>query len=221
MVSLLDIIGPVMVGPSSSHTAGACRLGLIARALLGDTPETAKVELHGSFARTGTGHGTDRAIAAGLLGYQPDDERIREALDDAERAGMSITFENTKLRGEHHPNTTRITVRRDGRSAVLTGSSLGAGRIMVTAIDNFPVEITGAYPTLVVVARDEPGIVASVATALSEGAVNLATMRVSRRQKGGDAIHIYELDSPPTPDALDRIRAVKAVKTLRVVERVS
>ncbi|MEO5826020.1 MAG: L-serine ammonia-lyase, iron-sulfur-dependent subunit beta [Gemmatimonadales bacterium] len=221
MVSLLDIIGPVMVGPSSSHTAGACRLGLIARALLGGTPETAKVELHGSFARTGTGHGTDRAIAAGLLGYQPDDERIREALDDAERAGMAITFDNTKLRGEHHPNTTRITVRREGRSAVMTGSSLGAGRIMVTAIDNFPVEITGAYPTLVVVAHDEPGIVASVATALSEGKVNLATMRVSRRQKGGDAIHIYELDSPPTPDALDRIRAIKAVKTLRVVERVS
>lgn len=221
MVSLLDIIGPVMVGPSSSHTAGACRLGLIARALLGGTPETAKVELHGSFARTGTGHGTDRAIAAGLLGYQPDDERIREALDDAERAGMAITFDNTKLRGEHHPNTTRITVRRDGQSAVMTGSSLGAGRILVTAIDNFPVEITGAYATLVVVAHDEPGIVASVATALSEGKVNLATMRVSRRQKGGDAIHIYELDSPPTPDALDRIRAIKAVKTLRVVDRVS
>lgn len=221
MVSLLDIIGPVMVGPSSSHTAGACRLGLIARALLGGTPETAKVELHGSFARTGTGHGTDRAIAAGLLGYQPDDERIREALDDAERAGMAISFDNTKLRGEHHPNTTRITVRREGRSAVMTGSSLGAGRILVTAIDNFPVEITGAYPTLVVVAHDEPGIVASVATALSEGAVNLATMRVSRRQKGGDAIHIYELDSPPTADALERIRAIKAVKTLRVVERVS
>ncbi len=221
MVSLLDIIGPVMVGPSSSHTAGACRLGLIARALLGGTPETAKVELHGSFARTGTGHGTDRAIAAGLLGYQPDDERIREALDHAERAGMTITFDNTKLRGEHHPNTTRITVRREGRSAVMTGSSLGAGRILVTAIDNFPVEITGTYPTLVVVAHDEPGIVASVATALSEGKVNLATMRVSRRQKGGDAIHIYELDSPPTIDALDRIRAIKAVKTLRVVERVS
>lgn len=221
MVSLLDIIGPVMVGPSSSHTAGACRLGLIARALLGGTPETAKVELHGSFARTGTGHGTDRAIAAGLLGFQPDDERIREALDHAAAAGMTITFDNTKLRGEHHPNTTRITVRRDGRSAVMTGSSLGAGRIVVTAIDNFPVEITGAYPTLVVVAHDEPGIVASVATALSEGKVNLATMRVSRRQKGGDAIHIYELDSPPTTDALDRIRAIKAVKTLRVVERVS
>lgn len=221
MVSLLDIIGPVMVGPSSSHTAGACRLGLIARALVGGTPEKAKVELHGSFARTGTGHGTDRAIAGGLLGYQPDDERLRESLDHAAAAGLAIAFENTRLRGDHHPNTTRITVWRGGRSATLTGSSLGAGRILVTAIDGFPVDVTGSYTTLVVVAHDEPGIVAQVATALAEEKVNLATMRVSRRQKGGDAIHVYELDSPPDAKAMERINALKAVKTVRVVERVA
>lgn len=220
MVSLLDIIGPVMVGPSSSHTAGACRLGLIARALVGGTPDKAKVELHGSFARTGTGHGTDRAIAGGLMGYQPDDERLRESLTAAEAAGLDITFENTKLRGEHHPNSTRITVTRDGKSATLTGSSIGAGRIIVTAIDGFPVEITGSYTTLVVVAHDEPGIVATVATALATEGVNLATMRVSRRQKGGDAIHVYELDSPPEPAAIGRISALRAVKTVRVVDRV-
>jgi L-serine dehydratase len=221
MVSLLDIIGPVMVGPSSSHTAGACRLGLIARALVGGTPEKAKVELHGSFARTGTGHGTDRAIAGGLLGYQPDDERLRESLAAAEQEGLAITFENTKLRGEHHPNSTRITVTRAGKTATLTGSSIGAGRIIVTAIDGFPVDITGAYTTLVVVAHDEPGIVATVATALATEGVNLATMRVSRRQKGGDAIHVYELDSPPAAAAIERIAALRAVKTVRVVDRVA
>lgn len=221
MVSLLDIIGPVMVGPSSSHTAGACRLGLIARALIGGTPHTAKVELHGSFARTGTGHGTDRAIAGGLMGYQPDDVRLRDSLEAAERAGLAITFENTKLRGDHHPNSTRITVTREGRNVVMIGSSIGAGRIVVTAIDGFPVDITGTYTTLVVVAHDEPGIVAKLATALAEESVNVATMRVSRRQKGGDAIHIYELDSPPGPAALVRISALPAVKTLRVVERVA
>lgn len=221
MVSLLDIIGPVMVGPSSSHTAGACRLGLIARALVGGTPDKAKVELHGSFARTGTGHGTDRAIAGGLLGYQPDDERLRESLAAAPAEGLEITFENTKLRGDHHPNTTRITVWKGGKSATLTGSSLGAGRILVTAIDGFPVDVTGAYTTLVVVAHDEPGIVAQVATALAEEKVNLATMRLSRRQKGGEAIHVYELDSPPDRAALERINALKAVKTVRVVERVA
>ena len=181
MVSLLDIIGPVMVGPSSSHTAGACRLGLIARALVGGTPEVAKVELHGSFARTGTGHGTDRAIAGGLLGFAPDDERLRDSLEAAAAAGMTITFANVKLRGDHHPNTARLTVTRDGKTASMIGSSLGAGRILVTSIDGFPVEITGAYTTMVVVAKDEPGIVATVATALSEQSVNLATMRVSRR----------------------------------------
>jgi L-serine dehydratase len=221
MVSLLDIIGPVMVGPSSSHTAGACRLGLIARALVGGTPDAAKVELHGSFARTGTGHGTDRAIAGGLLGFQPDDVRLRESLELAERAGLTIAFENTKIRGDHHPNTTRITVKREGRSAVMVGSSIGAGRIVVTSIDGFPVELTGSYPTLVVVAHDEPGIVAQLASALAEERVNLATMRVSRRQKGGDAIHIYELDSLPGTAALDRIRLLNAVTTLRIVDRVA
>src|SRR5665213_1053345 len=191
MVSLLDIIGPVMVGPSSSHTAGACRLGLIARALIGGTPETAKIELHGSFARTGTGHGTDRAIVGGLLGYQPDDVRLRESLEAAPAAGLIATFDNVKLRGDHHPNTTRITVTRDGRSVVMVGSSIGAGRIVVTAIDGFPVDVTGSYTTLVVVAHDEPGIVAKLATALAEESVNLATMRVSRRQKGGDGIRAW------------------------------
>ncbi|HPF61326.1 MAG: L-serine ammonia-lyase, iron-sulfur-dependent subunit beta [Gemmatimonadetes bacterium] len=221
MVSLLDIIGPVMVGPSSSHTAGACRLGLIARALVGGTPDRAKVELHGSFARTGVGHGTDRAIAGGLLGYAPDDERLRESLQAAEAEGMAITFENVKLRGDVHPNTARITVWRGERQAVLTGSSLGAGRILVTGIDGFPVEVTGAYTTLVLVAHDQPGIVAHVATALAAEGVNLATMRVSRRQKGGDAIHVYELDSPPEDAAVQRILQLKAVRTARVIERVA
>jgi L-serine dehydratase len=221
MVSLLDIIGPVMVGPSSSHTAGACRLGLFARGLVGGTPETARVELHGSFARTGSGHGTDRAIAGGLLGFAPDDERLRESLDLAEAAGLRITFENVKLRGDHHPNTTRILVQRGDATAQLTGSSLGAGRVLVTQIDGFPVEITGSYATLVIVARDEPGIVASVTQRLAAEGDNVATMRVSRRQKGGDAIHIYELDQPPSEAALAAIRSVPAVRLVREIARVA
>src|SRR5262245_17704263 len=131
MVSLLDIIGPVMVGPSSSHTAGACRIGLFTRGVLGGQPDSAKVELHGSFARTGVGHGTDRAIAGGLMGFLPHDERLRESLELAEKAGLKIEFSNAKLRGEHHPNTTRITVARSGQTAKIIGSSLGAGRILI------------------------------------------------------------------------------------------
>jgi L-serine dehydratase len=221
MVSLLDIIGPVMVGPSSSHTAGACRIGLFARGLVGGQPERALVELHGSFARTGTGHGTDRAIAGGLLGFAPDDERLRESLELAQSAGLEINFTNTKLRGDHHPNTTRITVHRAGQNAVVVGSSLGAGRIQVTSIDGFPVEITGSYPTLVVVAHDEPGIVALITQHLAAEGDNVATMRVSRRQKGGDAIHIYELDEKTSQAALDAIRAHPAVTLVRAIDRVS
>ncbi|HET7024802.1 MAG TPA: L-serine ammonia-lyase, iron-sulfur-dependent subunit beta [Gemmatimonadales bacterium] len=221
MVSLLDIIGPVMVGPSSSHTAGACRIGLIARGMVGGTPEKAKVELHGSFARTGVGHGTDRAIAGGLMGFAPDDERLRESLELAGAAGLAIEFANTKLRGDHHPNTTRITVTRGTTTATVIGSSLGAGRILITEIDGYPVEITGSYPVLVIVAHDEPGIVAKVSGVLASEENNISTMRVSRRQKGGDAIHIYELDAPASPGAVQRITALPAVKVLRSIDRVA
>src|SRR5919202_4994414 len=135
MVSLLDIIGPVMVGPSSSHTAGACRLGLLARCLVGGTPERAVLELHGSFARTGEGHGTDKALVGGLLGFRPDDERLRQALEIAEREGLDYRFEKTTLGDEVHPNTVRMTLERGARRAQVVGSSLGAGRVRLTEID--------------------------------------------------------------------------------------
>ena len=220
MVSLLDIIGPVMVGPSSSHTAGACRIGLFARALAGGQPDRAKVELHGSFARTGVGHGTDRAIAGGLLGLQPDDERLRQSLELAEAGDLAITFGNAKLRGEHHPNTVRITVTRGDRTVSVTGSSIGAGRITITEIDGYPVDITGAFPTLVFVAPDVPGIVAAATSALAGESANIATMRVSRRRKGGEAIHVYELDAPASDRAVEAIRAL-GVRMVRAVPRVA
>src|ERR1051326_1157886 len=136
-----------MVGPSSSHTAGACRLGLLARGLVGGTPERAKIELHGSFARTGEGHGTDKAIVGGLMGFRPDDDRLRTALEIAEREGLDYRFEKTTIAEDPPPNTVRIKVERDDRSAVMTGSSLGAGRVLITDIDGYPVEVTGNYHT--------------------------------------------------------------------------
>lgn len=210
-----------MVGPSSSHTAGACRIGLFARGLVDGQPDSAKVELHGSFARTGQGHGTDRAIAGGLLGFFPDDQRLRESLELAEKAGMAITFSNVKLKGDPHPNTARITVVRGEQQAVVTGSSLGAGRILITNVDGFPVEVTGAYPTLVFVARDEPGIVAAVSTLLAREGDNIASMRVSRRAKGGEAIHIYELDAPASAAAVEAMRAMSAIRMLRSIQRIA
>lgn len=214
MVSLLDIIGPVMVGPSSSHTAGACRLGLLARGLVGGTPERARIELHGSFARTGEGHGTDKAIVGGVMGFRPDDERLRTALDIAEREGLDYRFEKTTL-GEDadtHPNTVRLTVERGDRRSVMTGSSLGAGRVLVTEIDGYPVEVTGNYHTIVLVAEDVKGSIAGITHLLSAFDLNIATLKVTRRQRGGDAFMVYEIDEQPDERVRDVIRALPWVR---------
>jgi len=212
MVSLLDIIGPIMVGPSSSHTAGACRLGLLARALVGGTPQTARIELHGSFARTGEGHGTDKAIAGGLMGFRPDDERLRTALEIAEHEHLDYRFEKTTISDDAHPNTVRMSLERDGRSSVMTGSSLGAGRVLVTEIDGYPVEVTGNYDTVVLVAEDVRGSVARIAGILAEHGLNIATLRLSRKQRGGDAFMVIEIDEPPTEAVRDEIRALPWVR---------
>ncbi|HET7457179.1 MAG TPA: L-serine ammonia-lyase, iron-sulfur-dependent subunit beta [Gemmatimonadaceae bacterium] len=214
MVSLLDIIGPVMVGPSSSHTAGACRIGLLARCLVGGTPQRARVELHGSFARTGEGHGTDKAIVGGLMGFRPDDERLRTALEIAEREGLDYRFEKTTL-GEDtdtHPNTVRITLERGDRSAVMTGSSLGAGRVLVTDIDGYPVEVTGNLHTVVLVAEDVKGSVARIAGVLAEHGLNIATLRLTRKERGGDAFMVIEIDEAPGESVRDEIRALPWVR---------
>jgi L-serine dehydratase len=214
MVSLLDIIGPVMVGPSSSHTAGACRLGLLARGLVGGTPQTAHIQLHGSFARTGEGHGTDKAIVGGLMGFRPDDERLRDALDIMERDSLAYTFEKTTLGEDNdvHPNTVRITLTRNKYSAVMQGSSLGAGRVLITQIDGYPVEVTGNLHTIVLVAEDVKGSVARIATLLADAELNIATLRLSRKQRGGDAFMVIELDESPGENVRDTIRALPWVR---------
>jgi L-serine dehydratase len=221
MVSLLDIIGPVMVGPSSSHTAGACRLGLLARGLVGGTPERATIELHGSFARTGEGHGTDKAIVAGLMGFRPDDDRIRNALDIAAREGLDYRFEKTTLDEEAHPNTVRITLERGDRSAQMMGSSLGAGRVLVTQVDGFPVEVSGNYHTIVLVAEDMRGSIATIASVLADDGLNIATLRLTRQRKGGDAFMVIELDDYPTEETRDHIRALPWVRWAFRLDKVS
>ena len=223
MVSLLDIIGPVMVGPSSSHTAGACRIGLIARCLVGGTPQKASIELHGSFARTGEGHGTDKAIVGGLMGFKPDDERLRDALTIAEREGLDYRFEKTRLgdEGVTHPNTARITLSHENRTAQLIAASLGAGRILVSEIDGFPVEVTGNYHTLVLIAEDIRGSIAAIATILAERGMNIANLKLTRKQRGGDAFMVIDLDDAPPSGALDEIRALSWVKSAMGLDKVS
>ena len=212
-----------MVGPSSSHTAGACRLGLLARCLVGGTPERARIELHGSFARTGEGHGTDKAIVGGLMGFRPDDERIREALGIAEREGLDYKFEKTTLGEENeiHPNTVRITVERGDRSSIMVGSSLGAGRVLVTEIDGYPVEVTGNYHTIVLVAEDVPGSVARIATVLADDGINIATLRLTRKQRGGEAFMVIEVDEQPDENVRSDIRALPWVRWAFRLDKVS
>mgnify|MGYP001574953705 FL=1 len=214
MVSILDIIGPVMVGPSSSHTAGACRLGLLARNLVGGTPQRAHAELHGSFARTGEGHGTDKAIVGGLMGFRPDDDRLRTALEIAEGEGLAYTFAKTRLGEENevHPNTVRITVERGDRTAVMTGSSLGAGRVLVTEIDGFPVEVRGDHHAIVLIAEDIKGSIARITTLLADDGVNIATLRVTRQRRGGDAFMVIEVDEQPGDEVREHIRALSWVR---------
>lgn len=221
MVSLLDIIGPVMVGPSSSHTAGACRLGLIARSLVAGTPQSATLELHGSFARTGEGHGTDKALVAGLLGFRPDDERIRTALEIAENEGLDYKFEKTSLGESAHPNTVRIAVQNGPNRATLTGSSLGAGRIMVKEIDGFPVEVTGGYHTIVLVAEDRKGSIARIAAILADHEINIATLRLTRKERGGDAFMVIECDDSPNREVEKELCELDWVRWVRVVAKVA
>ncbi|MBQ2947759.1 MAG: L-serine ammonia-lyase, iron-sulfur-dependent subunit beta [Clostridia bacterium] len=194
-MNLFDILGPVMVGPSSSHTAGAVRIGRMARRLLGEgTPRLARITLSGSFAATGHGHGTDRALIAGLLGMKPDDERIAVSFEIAQQADMGFVFSHENLPGEH-PNTARLELTAvSGKTLLMTASSLGGGRIMVVEMNGLRVNFSGDLPTLIVQNRDQPGHVRDVTTMLAMSSVNIATLNLYRDYPGGNAVMIIETD---------------------------
>ena len=221
-MNLFDILGPVMVGPSSSHTAGAVRIGRIARRLLGEgTPRRAVITLSGSFAATGCGHGTDRALVAGLLGMQPDDERIARSFFVAADKGMDFRFENANLRGEH-PNTARLSLTgRSGRQMSLVASSLGGGRITVVELDGLRVRFSGDLPTLIVQNRDQPGHVSDVASMLASNGVNIATLQLYRDHPGGNAVMVIEIDKAVPQAGIDwlkRVEGINGVTFLNVEE---
>lgn len=218
--SVFEIVGPVMIGPSSSHTAGAVRLGRLAAAVFGEIPARARILLHGSFASTGAGHGTDRALVAGLLGFDPDDERIASALELAEETGVSVTFETADL-GEAHPNTARFHLARaDGREMLVQGCSVGGGDVVVTRIDDFDVEVTGDLPMLVVEHVDRPGVVAGVSAVLAQADVNIAGMRVSRERRGARALMLIETDQVADEATVTKTCGVHDVLAVRSVPAV-
>lgn len=218
--SLFDIIGPVMIGPSSSHTAGAARLGGLARAILGSTPVHARITLHGSFATTGRGHGTDLALVAGLLGCAPDDPRIRDAYALADEHGMRVEIGEGDL-GEVHPNTARLELTdADGTAMLVQGSSIGGGDVTVTLVNDFPVEITGELPVLLVVHHDQPGVVAAVTARLAGELINIAGMQVSRERRGALALMLIATDEPVAETTIDAVSAIEGVTHVRQVPAV-
>lgn len=199
--SVFDIIGPRMTGPSSSHTAGAVRLGYITRRIMGAEPSHASFTLYGSFAETGRGHGTDKALIAGLLGCMPDDARIRSAYKLARDSGLSVDFIWSEEPVEH-PNTVRIIAEDvNGKETDVIGRSVGGGNILITKINGLDVEVTGEYPTLIIQHHDMPGVISDVSRVLAQLGVNIANMRVFRRGKGdNEAYMVIESDEPVTPD---------------------
>ena len=218
--SIFDIVGPVMIGPSSSHTAGACRLGELARAIFAKTPTHVRILLHGSFASTGPGHGTDIALVAGLLGLHPDDERIPNSLRLAAESGLTYEFAEADL-GDAHPNTAQFELSdAEGHTMCVRGSSLGGGDVVVNQIDHFEVEITGDLPVLVVSHVDRPGEIAAVTSLLAESDVNIASMQVSREQRGANALMLIETDAAVDRDTADLIAQQPGVRSVRRVPAV-
>ena len=194
-MNVFDIIGPVMIGPSSSHTAGAARIGRIALALLGEPAAAADITLYGSFARTYRGHGTDRALLAGVMGFAPDDLRIRDSHRIAEERGLQYSFHIDTATQTPHPNTVGITLwGADGVPVHVTGVSVGGGSVRLRELDGVEIDLSGDYDTIVVKQHDKPGVVAFITRTLSESGVNIAFMRLYRENRGKLAYTIVEAD---------------------------
>lgn len=193
-MNVFDIIGPVMIGPSSSHTAGAARLGYVAYKILGERAVKAEVTLSGSFAQTYKGHGTDKALIAGILGFRSDDERIRSALELARESGLDFSFAIRDIPNAH-PNTACIRlVGESGRTCDMQGASTGGGNILVTRLNGMEVSFTGQYNTLLVLHYDKPGTIAAVTSYMADSTLNIGNFRLSRPVKGGQAVMTIEVD---------------------------
>lgn len=191
--SVFDIIGPVMIGPSSSHTAGAARIGKAARNLLGGEPSWAKILLYESFAKTYKGHGTDFALAGGLLGFETDDPRMSKALDIAKERGIAIEFiEDTAA--VSHPNTARLIIGNDKEQVELVGISIGGGKVEITELNGFSLRLSGNHPAILVMHNDRYGAIASITTILAKHEINIGHMEVNRRDVGEEALMVIETD---------------------------
>ena len=218
-VSILDVMGPVMVGPSSSHTAGTARLGRVARELLSEDPVDVHFYLHPPLAATYRGHGSDFALVGGAIGLNVDDPRIPEAIRIAEQMGVNIAF-SEEDHGDVHPNTVRVEIKGPNREAEIVGSSIGGGVIEVFKLNGFQTRFKGDSPTLLLFYRDRPGMISEVTKVIAEEGINIASLYCSRKQRGKDAFMQIDVDSPLSDAALKRICSLDDVADARYLDRI-
>ena len=218
-ISVFDVLGPNMIGPSSSHTAGACVMANLARKMLGAPLESVDFTLYGSFAKTYRGHGTDRALLGGMMGFQTDDTRIRDSFKIAEERGIGFRFIPNETETDVHPNTADMhMVGTDGRIMDVRGESLGGGKVRISRINGVDVDFSGEYSAVIVIQQDRPGVVAHITKVLSDRNVNIAFMRLFREAKGHTAYTIVESDGRLPEDAADRLRENQYVQDVMVVQ---
>lgn len=218
-ISVFDVIGPNMIGPSSSHTAGACSIALLAQKMIAGPITDVEFTLYGSFAKTYKGHGTDLALMGGIMGFTTDDKRIPQAFDIAQQRGISYRFLINEEDTDVHPNTVDIRMTSSsGRTLTIRGESLGGGKVRITRINQVEVDFTGEYSAVIVIHLDKPGIVAHITRCLSDCDVNIAFMKLFREEKGATAYSIVESDERLPLEVLDRIRENPYVRDTMLVQ---
>ncbi|MDK2824059.1 MAG: L-serine dehydratase [Clostridia bacterium] len=217
--SCFDILGPIMVGPSSSHTAGAVRLGRLARSIIGGLPEEVEILLHGSFAQTYRGHGTDLALIGGLLGFNTNDVRIRDSFSFAQSVGLKFRFISTDLGDGFHPNTVKFIVfTKNQEKLTITGSSIGGGNVVITEINGYEIKLKGDLPTIITTHQDVPGVISRVSGVLANYKINIAFMRVFRKEKRKLAQMIVETDEQVPQEIIEEILKLEPIVNVRFIE---
>ena len=212
--SVFDMIGPVMIGPSSSHTAGVVRIARAAIKVLGGIPEKAIITFYNSFARTYEGHGSDRAIIAGLLNFKTDDKRIKESFEIAEKEGLEYAFKSIGNAATFHPNTIKLNLSKGEDEVEVIGESRGGGVINVTKVNGFTANFSASMHTLIIYAKDVKGSIAFISNILNNDQVNIATMSVSRKGKNDVACLVIEMDSGLKEISLAYLRSLEWVNNV-------
>lgn len=218
-ISVFDVLGPNMIGPSSSHTAGAAVIAFLAQKMITGPLVSAEFTLYGSFAKTYRGHGTDRALVGGIMGFATDDMRIRDSFEIAEARGLRFSFHPNEEETEVHPNTVDIAMENaDGQKMTIRGESLGGGKVRIVRINQVKVEFTGEYSAVIVIHQDKPGVVAHITKCLSDRNVNIAFMRLFREKKGRTAYSIVESDGFLPEDIAESLKKNENVQEVMVVQ---